>query len=418
MYNDFAMNRTMMPPMQLAGPLAMAEQRNQWTEAFDALDRDEIIDGDWIKDFEEHKVNESAKSEEYNKKFWDRLQDEWKKISTQSEDQPPWLSEFSEYYDPYKEYTFDEDNPMLNDENAFEKGKAFLAQGDIPSAVMCFEAAAQQQPENADVWEELGIAQTENEKDPSAISALKKSLELRPNNRRVLMALAIAYTNESLQNQALQMLINWLRCTDKYESIVPPTFHANNEESATSSLINGIELKDVQDMFLQAVRQSPATIDPEIQEALGVLFNLSSEYDKAADCFRAALTVSPESAKIWNRLGASLANGNQSIEAVDAYQHALSIEPGYIRARYNVGIICINLKAYKEAIEHFLVALNHQATSMSRSGLKGNISNNQMSDTIWSTLRMAVSLMGRTELQQAIDDRDLKTLNEAFKTEE
>ena len=34
--------------------------------------------------------------------------------------------------------------------------------------------------------------------------------------------------------------------------------------------------------------------------------------------------------------------------------------PGYIRCRYNLGISCINLKAYREAAEHFLTALNFQ----------------------------------------------------------
>lgn len=52
---------------------------------------------------------------------------------------------------------------MLKDENALEKGKEFLKQGDIPSAVLCFEAAAKQSPENAEVWELLGKSQAENE---------------------------------------------------------------------------------------------------------------------------------------------------------------------------------------------------------------------------------------------------------------
>lgn len=306
---------------------------------------------------------------------------------------------------------------MLNVPNVFEKGKEFLSQGDIPSAVLCFEAAVQQDENNAEIWELLGTSQAENEKDPNAIAALKKSLQLNPQNRNVLMALAISYTNESLQNQALRMLIDWLRSNEKYKNLVPAHFSQNPNEMMASSLINGPRLVDVQDLFIQAVRQSPNEIDAEIQEALGVLFNLSSDYDKAADCFRAALQVKPHNAKVWNRLGASLANGTQSIAAVDAYQHALAIEPGYIRARYNVGIICINLKSYKEAIEHFLLALNHQATSMERSGLKSvKDSSNQMSDTIWSTLRMAVSLMGRMDLHETIENRDLDTLNKEFQT--
>lgn len=303
---------------------------------------------------------------------------------------------------------------MLNTENAFEKGKAFLAHGDIPSAVLCFEAAVRNDMENAEIWELLGTSQAENEKDPNAIAALKKSLEFQPNNPNVFMALAISYTNESLQNQALKMLIEWLRCNPKYQQIVPDTFHNDADAALASSLIHDFDLREVQNLYLQAVQQNPTAIDPEIQEALGVLFNLSAEYDKAADCFKAALGVKPHSAKMWNRLGASLANGNRSVDAVDAYQHALDIEPGYIRARYNVGIICINLKAYKEAIEHFLTALNHQATSMARSGINNPNPNSQMSETIWSTMRMAVSLLGRADLQPAIDQRDLNALNEAF----
>lgn len=58
-----------------------------------------------------------------------------------------------------QEYTFDEENPMTDLENAFEKGKYFLSQGDIPSAVLCFESAVKQEPSNAEIWELLGTCQ-------------------------------------------------------------------------------------------------------------------------------------------------------------------------------------------------------------------------------------------------------------------
>ena len=37
-----------------------------------------------------------------------------------------------------------------------------------------------------------------------------------------------------------------------------------------------------------------------------------------------------------------------------------------------------------------------------------------MSDNVWSTLRMTLSLMGRSELHKLVDSRNLDQLNGAF----
>lgn len=67
--------------------------------------------------------------------------------------------------------------------------------------------------------------------------------------------------------------------------------------------------------------------------------------------------------------------------------------------------------AFRQAAEHFLTALNQQARGkdVANSG-----TTSQMSDTIWSTLRMCVSLMNRGDLKPVVDNRDLKELNSAF----
>lgn len=272
---------------------------------------------DWAEAFQESKQADEESKDQYNKEFWDRLQDEWKKLSEDKSTEHPWLNEFSDYYDPYKEYTFEENNPMVDIENALEKGKSFLKNGDIPSAVLCFEVAVKQEPNNAEAWELLGTSQAENEKDPNAIAALKKSLELDPNNLKGLMSLAISYTNESYQNQALKMLNQWIKINPKYSNLVPGnTEAAEGVEQIASSRIRGMELELTQELFLKAVQQNAASgvFDVDVQEALGVLFNLSSEYDKAVDCFQAAVQMAPDNAKLWNRLGASYANGSKPIE--------------------------------------------------------------------------------------------------------
>lgn len=147
---------------------------------------------------------------------------------------------------------------------------------------------------------------------------------------------------------------------------------------------------------------------------------------------------------LWNKLGATLANSNRSEEAVEAYRKALELLPGFTRSRYNLGVSCINLKAYKyvktrtmqregrrgivnfpkvtkcdqmlyflcrEAVEHFLTALNLQRQAKGPSGLPKQ---SQMSDGIWSTLRLAVSLMGRVDLHPAVLNKDLDLLLNDF----
>ncbi len=74
------------------------------------------------------------------------------------------------------------------------------------------------------------------------------------------------------------------------------------------------------------------------------LLTLSQEYDKARDCFLAALDVRPDDYLLYNRIGATIANHGQAREALPYYHQALALNPSYIRARFNLGISCISLQ--------------------------------------------------------------------------
>ncbi|KOC66449.1 Peroxisomal targeting signal 1 receptor [Habropoda laboriosa] len=386
---------------------------NEESEVLSTVEKDLTVAGNWIDEFQ--KENASSEVDNYESTFL-RLQNEWEKITSSEElsSKHPWLSEYDTFYDPFKDYEFHEENPMKNLPDALEEGKKRLEAGDLPSAILCFEAAVQQDENNSEAWLLLGKTQAENEQDPLAISALKRCLSLDPANGAALMALAVSYTNESYQNQACVTLKEWLLKNEKYKHLsVQKASTEQQPKSSVSSILFDDVHEEVKNLYIQAARMNPwKEIDADVQCGLGVLFNLSNEYDKASDCFQAALQVRPHDSRLWNRLGATLANGQKSEEAINAYHHALKLSPGFIRARYNLGISCINLCAYKEAGEHLVVALNQQAAGR---GLQGeSLSPKAMSNSIWSTLRLVVSLMHKYHLNEAIENRDLTRLNKEF----
>lgn len=327
--------------------------------------------------------------------------------SSQGNTYPPnmqqWEKDFAKYASTrahFGDYKFEsaETNQFLDlpaDQDPYEIGLQLMENGaKLSEAALAFEAAINKNPQHVDAWLKLGEVQTQNEKEIAGITALEKCLELNPENSKALMTLAISYINEGYDNAAFATLERWI--STKYPQVADKARQQNPEITDEDRFTLH---KRVTELFINAAQLSPehASMDPDVQMGLGVLFYANEEFDKTIDCFKAALSIKPNDPVLWNRLGASLANLNRSEEAVTAYFKALELKPTFVRARYNLGVSCINIGCYKEAAEHLLSGLAmHQVE-----GHESTLSHNQ-SSSLMETLKRAFIAMDRRDLLEVV----------------
>lgn len=134
------------------------------------------------------------------------------------------------------------------------------------------------------------------------------------------------------------MLLCWLQAAHPDAEISQTAWASLRESSWYSN-------QQVAQAFIDYARlqHSKGIVDADLQAGLGVLFYTSNQFDRAKDCFEAALSVRPTDYQLWNRLGSSLSNGNNHEESLGAYQEALNLRPTYVRAISNVAVACSSI---------------------------------------------------------------------------
>ncbi|VDB96489.1 unnamed protein product [Peniophora sp. CBMAI 1063] len=292
-------------------------------------------------------------------------------------------------------YVFEQQNPYLDPSSSrscLEDAKGLLARGgSLTEAALLLEAAIQRGELGTggyEAWILLGETRNMDEREEAGLRALREGTRLAEEAGAAgegMISLAISYTNEGFDRASHATLLRWLQSRFPSHPIPQPTLESlaqsswHSRDTVTEALLN-----------LARAQHASGIVDADTQVALGVLFYTAQEFDRARDCFEAALSQRPEDWLLWNRLGSSLSNGNKPEESLGAYQQALQLRPTYTRAIYNVGVACLNIGQHKEAAEHFLSALSLQESTGDKS------------EQLLNTLRRAFAQMGRPELVEKV----------------
>mmetsp|Transcript_110662 Transcript_110662/g.226354 ORF Transcript_110662/g.226354 Transcript_110662/m.226354 type:complete len:616 (+) Transcript_110662:984-2831(+) len=310
------------------------------------------------------------------------------------------------------------------DKHYMDEGMKQFQEGNIRDAIKSFEMELQlKNTDNAKAWRMLGKCHAENDQDPEAIQCFEASVDRDPFCPEALLALGVSYVNELNHERALENMKAWFTHNPKYAamelSMIDGTAAAvsrgddiygaaperasgeggtndndvlNSHRSAKASAFD-----EVKGMLLAALEFDP-TDAGDVYEALGVIYNVIKDYDAAVDSFRKALQSRPDDYQLWNKLGATLANGSQSDQALPTYHQSLKLKPKYARAWLNMAISHSNLSNHDEAARCYLqtLSLNPAATHC------------------WTYLRMSLSSNERWDLLPLVFERNLSGFREHF----
>ena len=201
-------------------------------------------------------------------------------------------------------FTDAQHNPYIDSSRALdvsasmEIGMKLYQQGKIKEAILCFESVAQDShgQEHDEAWRMLGVCHAENDEDKRAIVCLNRCLDCDPYNLDALLALGTSYVNEQNSLKALETLRTWLEHNPRYQNL--------NYSAHEDAYSDGTQMDELNQMILAAMIHDPSDI--EVKVLLGVLNNVSMDYQGAIDSFSAACAMRQEDYSLINKVGRSI----------------------------------------------------------------------------------------------------------------
>ncbi len=216
-------------------------------------------------------------------------------------------------------------------ESLYAQGVAQLSRDDFARALAFFERAIEIDPAYAEAWYQAGFSYGILGRHAEALKASKQAAKLRPE-------WAETYVNIGASSFALgqyKEAADAYRQAIKLEDYKPETQY---------SLGLSLEKLGRTDEEILAYRRA-LLLKPDHAgsiEKLGMAFLKQKRYGDALLQFEQLKTYKPD-AKTYNYLGECLIELGKAQESVDAFTNAVSFNPDFDKARYNLGRSYIKL---------------------------------------------------------------------------
>ena len=210
-------------------------------------------------------------------------------------------------------------------ESFYSQGLGILSRDDFAKAVTYFEKAVEIDPTYAEAWYQAGFCYGMLGQHKAALNASEQAAKLRPD-------WAETYTNIGASSYALK---NYENAAEAYKKAAKLSPYNHQIQYALGLSFNKLGRADEEILaYKRAVAIKPDFANA--YELIGVAYLEKKQFKQALESFEQLKTYKPD-AKTYNYLGESLFETGKIQESIDAFGNAVSYNPNFDKARFNLG---------------------------------------------------------------------------------
>jgi Flp pilus assembly protein TadD len=197
-------------------------------------------------------------------------------------------------------------------------------------------------PDDAEVYNNLGLAYSDAGRKERVIPLYKKAIELDPNYAEAYNNLGVAYNNMGKHTEAIEVYQKAITLNpdyaQAYNNLGKAYSDTNRNEEAISSYKKAIELNPT-----YAVSYNN----------LASVYNKIGRYQEAVGLYKKAIDIDPDYVDAYNNIAGAYNNLGKRSEAIAAYKQAIKINPNWAMAYRNLAVIYIYDQQYDLAIQYY-----------------------------------------------------------------
>ena len=223
-----------------------------------------------------------------------------------------------------------------------KQGNAFLAQGQLEAAAVCYRQAGEADPSDVFARINLGFVLFEQGQLVQAQATLRQALRLDPNQHDAHFMLGGLAQKQGDTSQAIVHFEEVLKINPHFElayrELGYELFRNKQTEASERVMLDGIDrFPDSADLLCN----------------LGSLYSVENLPAKAVPIYEKALVLQPDSAEIVGNLGAAYDALGDGVKAGQLMLRAIELAPGNADLHSNLGTHLWENGMYRDALQRF-----------------------------------------------------------------